>query len=84
MSGTAYLDTFANDNLPPREQWPELLFERDELAYPDRLNCAAELLDRMVARGHGASIAVRGAQLEWTYAELLERSTASPACCAPN
>lgn len=72
MSGTAYLDTFANDNLPPREQWPELLFELDELAYPERLNCAAELLDRMVARGHGASIAIRGAGLNWTYAELLE------------
>jgi 2-aminobenzoate-CoA ligase len=73
MSGTAYLDTFANDNLPPREQWPELLFELDELAYPDRLNCAAELLDRMVARGHGASTAIRGAHLDWTYAELLEK-----------
>src|SRR5690349_16361998 len=72
MSGTAYLDTFANDNLPPREQWPELLFELDELAYPERINCAAELLDAMVARGHGASMAVRGAGLSWTYAELLE------------
>ena len=40
MNGTAYLDTFANDNLPPREQWPELLFELPELAYPERLNCA--------------------------------------------
>ena len=72
MNGTAYLDTFANDNLPPREQWPELLFELDELAYPERLNCAVELLDRMVEAGHGASIAIRGASLTWTYAELLE------------
>jgi 2-aminobenzoate-CoA ligase len=73
MSGTAYLDTFANDHLPPREQWPELLFELEELRYPDRINCAAELLDAMVARGHGASIAIRGASLTWTYAELLEK-----------
>jgi 2-aminobenzoate-CoA ligase len=72
MNGTAYLDTFANDNLPPREQWPELLFELDELAYPERINCAVELLDAMVARGHGASIAIRGASLAWTYADLLE------------
>ncbi|MBD8529302.1 MULTISPECIES: AMP-binding protein [unclassified Massilia] len=71
MNGTAYLDTFANDNLPPREQWPELLFEGEELAYPERINCAGELLDAMVARGHGASIAVRGANSTWTYAELL-------------
>jgi len=73
MSKTAYLDTFANDNLPPRAQWPELLFELDELAYPERLNCAAELLDRMVAQGHGQSVAVRGAGLSWTYAQLLEK-----------
>ncbi|MGJ9419618.1 AMP-binding protein [Massilia sp. CMS3.1] len=72
MSASAYLDTFANDHLPPREQWPELLFELDELAYPERLNCAAELLDAMVARGHGASRAIRGASVNWTYAELLE------------
>ena len=72
MNGTAYLDTFANDNLPPREQWPELLFELPELAYPERLNCACELLDAMVARGHGGSVAIRGANLTWTYAELLE------------
>ena len=71
MSGTAYLDSFANDNLPPREAWPELLFELEELRYPERINCAHELLDAMVARGHGASVAVRGANLAWTYAELL-------------
>jgi len=71
MNGTAYLDTFANEHLPPREQWPDLLFEREELAYPERINCAAELLDAMVARGHGASVAVRGAATTWTYAELL-------------
>ncbi|THC45248.1 AMP-binding protein [Massilia sp. Mn16-1_5] len=73
MNGTAYLDTFANDNLPPREQWPELLFELDELQYPARLNCAHELLDAMVAQGHGESIAVRGAGVSWTYADLLDK-----------
>ena len=73
MSASAYLDTFANDNLPPREQWPELLFELDELQYPERLNCAHELLDAMVGKGHGDSIAVRGAGVSWTYAELLEK-----------
>ncbi len=72
MSASAYVDTFANDKLPPREEWPELLFELPALAYPDRINCAAELLDRTVVRGHGASVAVRGASLTWTYAELLE------------
>jgi len=72
MNGTAYLDTFANDNLPPREQWPELLFELPELVYPERINCAVELLDAMVARGHGGSIAIRGAGVNWTYDALRE------------
>jgi 2-aminobenzoate-CoA ligase len=73
MSRSAYVDTFANDSLPPREQWPELLFELDELRYPDRLNCASELLDAMVARGHGASAAIRTAVVTWTYQHLLEQ-----------
>ena len=48
---TAHVDTFARDNLPPKEQWPELLFELPEFQYPDRLNCAAELLDKAVEGG---------------------------------
>jgi 2-aminobenzoate-CoA ligase len=50
---TAHTDTFARDHLPPREQWPEFLFELPELRYPARMNCATELLDRRVADGHG-------------------------------
>ncbi|KAB2839061.1 MAG: 2-aminobenzoate-CoA ligase, partial [Burkholderiales bacterium] len=53
MPDTAHRDTFARDHLPPREQWPELIFNRPELAYPHRLNCAAALLDDRVAQGHG-------------------------------
>ncbi|MCF3135391.1 AMP-binding protein [Streptomyces olivochromogenes] len=45
MNVSAHVDTFARDHLPPPEQWPELHFELPELRYPDRLNCAAELLD---------------------------------------
>ena len=59
MSYTAHVDKFARDNLPPKVQWPELLFERPELRYPGRLNCATELLDKPVTRGHGHRIALR-------------------------
>ena len=59
MTRTAHVDTFARDNLPPRAQWPELIFELPELRYPARLNCGAELLDRMVTRGQGHRIALR-------------------------
>ena len=52
---TAHLDTFARDNLPPPEQWPVFLFELPELRFPERLNCATELLDRHVAVQAGAS-----------------------------
>ena len=75
MHRTAHLDTFARDKLPPRDQWPELLFELPELQFPERLNCAHELLDRWVAEGHGDHPCVvggdgRGGEVHWTYAEL--------------
>jgi 2-aminobenzoate-CoA ligase len=78
MPHTAHLDTFARDNLPPRSQWPQLIFGRPELQYPERLNCAAELLDRMVAAGHGERPAlwapVDGRPVHCTYRQLLARA----------
>ena len=54
MAGySAHLDSFTRDNLPPKSQWPEFLCELPELKYPARLNCATELLDKPVTRGHG-------------------------------
>ena len=50
MSYTAHLDTFARDNLPARELWPEFSFDLPELRYPERLNCATGLLDRAIER----------------------------------
>ena len=50
MSYTAHVDTFARDNLPPREQWPDFLFTRPELQYPERLNCV-HALPRPLGRG---------------------------------
>lgn len=45
-----------------------------ELAYPPRLNCAAELLDTAIERGWGGRIAFRWPGGQWTYAELLEQA----------
>ena len=71
MTRSGLVDTFARDHLPPREQWPEFLFELPELQFPPRLNCAAELLDRAVARGLGrAALRARAHGVRWTYAEL--------------
>ena len=71
---TAHADTFARDNLPPREQWPEFRFELPELRYPARMNCATVLLDDLVRAGHGARIAVRAPDGECTYAQLLAQA----------
>jgi 2-aminobenzoate-CoA ligase len=43
-----------------------------ELAYPDRLNCAAELLDARIAAGDGDRIAFHFPGGRWTYRELTE------------
>ena len=71
---TAHLDTFARDNLPPRELWPEFSFDLPELQYAERLNCATELLDRAVERGLGAKPVFYTPNERWTYGQLLERA----------
>ena len=70
---TAHLDTFARDNLPPRAQWPDFLFELPELKYPDRMNCVAELLDRWIAAGWGDRPCLISPEETLTYAQLGER-----------
>ncbi len=75
LAPSAHVDTFTRDHLPPADQWPPLLFTLPELRYPQRLNCAAELLDATIAT-HGAD---RRCLLSpdgpvWTYADLLRRA----------
>jgi 2-aminobenzoate-CoA ligase len=67
---TAHVDTFARDNLPPRELWPEFLFDGPDLQFPAQLNCATELLDRRVAAGQGERLCIQGDGIRWTYADL--------------
>ncbi len=67
----AHLDTFSHDHLPPREQWPELIFSLPELQYPERLNCCVELLDKMCEQGYADKIAIRTYTESWSYAKLL-------------
>ena len=71
MPFTAHLDTFARDRLPPPEALPEFLFELPALQFPERLNCAAELLDRHVSEGRGDRLCLRApGGVRWTYADL--------------
>jgi 2-aminobenzoate-CoA ligase len=71
---SAHVDSFARDNLPPQPEWPELLFELPELQYPGRLNCATELLDKPVTRGHGHRVAMRTPDGECTYTQLFTQA----------
>lgn len=76
MQPTAHVDTFARDHLPPEAQWPVLLLDNPDVAYPARLNCAAELLDRAIEAGHGERPAiwseVDGQPQATTYVQLRE------------
>ncbi|MGH3714808.1 MAG: AMP-binding protein [Micromonosporaceae bacterium] len=74
LSPSAHVDTFTRDNLPPADQWPEFLYELPELQYPERLNCAVELLDATIAQ-HGADRRCLITPTEtWTYGDLRRRA----------
>jgi 2-aminobenzoate-CoA ligase len=72
---SAHLDRFARENLPPRELWPIMDYSvLPELAYPPRLNAAAELLDRWVGAGQGDRTALRFPGGSWSYGKLDEQA----------
>jgi 2-aminobenzoate-CoA ligase len=72
MLASAHTDTFTRDNLPPADQWPDLLL--DGFDYPDRLNAGVELTDAMVAKGFGDHTALIGNGRRRTYKELTDWS----------
>jgi len=67
---TTHSDTFCQQGLPPVADQPVFLLER--FSYPDRLNAAVELTDRMVERGFGDRVALVGQGRSRTYAELAD------------
>ena len=73
MIRSEHIDTFARDNLPPQDQWPEFLFTLPELQYPDRVNCVTEFVDKWVTSGQGDRIAIIAPDETLTYAQLAER-----------
>jgi 2-aminobenzoate-CoA ligase len=73
MMMSAHVDTFARDNLPPRDAWPEFRFDLPELQYPAELNCISELLDRWVAAGDGGRPCLISPGETLSYAGLAER-----------
>ncbi len=72
LGPSAHVDTFARDNLPPFDQWPDILLDRPEFQYPERLNAGVELTDRMVEQGFGDHVALIGNGRRRTYKELAD------------
>jgi 2-aminobenzoate-CoA ligase len=68
LGRTAHTDTFTRDNLPPSQQWPHIALGGFD--YPEELNAAVELTDRIVARGLGDHVALIGNGRRRTYKEL--------------
>src|ERR1700730_574148 len=74
LSPSAHTDTFCRDRLPPQDQWPEFLYDLPQLRYPERLNCAAELLDATAAREGEDRPCLRSTTATWTYGETVRRT----------
>ncbi|MDT8857947.1 AMP-binding protein [Paracoccaceae bacterium Fryx2] len=70
LGPTGHSDAFTRENLPPAELWPEIGLGRFQ--YPEYLNAAVELTDRMVERGFGDHVALIGNGRQRTYKELTD------------
>jgi 2-aminobenzoate-CoA ligase len=68
LGPSAHIDTFCRDNLPHASQMP--CFDLGRFQYPDKLNAAVELTDRIVAKGFGDRTALIGNGRRRTYKEL--------------
>lgn len=70
LGPSAHIDTFSRDNLPPVAELPD--FRLAGFDYPERLNVAVELTDRMVQKGFGDNTALIGNGRRRTYKELTD------------
>ncbi len=73
MIRSAHIDTFARDQLPSPEQWPDFLFNLPELHYPDRLNCVTAFVDDWLAAGYGDHDCLISPAERLSYADLAQR-----------
>ena len=73
MGTSAHIDRFVLDHLPPPEQQPDFIFDRPELAYPDRLNAGVDLLRRAVqaAGPDGRALIDHDHEFSWSRVDLI-------------
>jgi 2-aminobenzoate-CoA ligase len=74
LGPSGHVDDFTRRNLPPFEQWPHLALDGAAFQYPEYLNAAVELTDRIVEKGLGDQIALIGNGRQRTYKELSDWS----------
>jgi 2-aminobenzoate-CoA ligase len=67
---TAHVDPFVRESLPPRELWPDLLYDLPDLRYPPQTNVVSEILDSHVSAGRGDAPCLVGDSFSWSYKEL--------------
>ncbi|MGY1641849.1 AMP-binding protein [Geodermatophilus sp. SYSU D00703] len=73
LSASAHVDPFCREHLPAPGQWP--VIDLGDLRYPERLNCATELLDGTIGRLGPDRPCVRApGGPAWTYAEVRARA----------
>lgn len=67
------IDTFACENLPAIELWPEIDLTHSAYHYPDRFNCVTRFLDQWIERGEGHRTALVTPSDRWTYDNLYQQ-----------
>lgn len=72
LGPTGHSDTFTRDRLPPEDQQP--VFRLEGFDYPEYMNAAVELTDKMVEKGFGDHTALIGNGRQRTYKELTDWS----------
>lgn len=70
LGPSGHIDSFARDNLPPADQWPDLNLGAHH--YPEFINVGYEFTDRMVEQGFGDHTALIGNGRRRTYKELTD------------
>ncbi|CBS88612.1 Benzoate-CoA ligase (plasmid) [Azospirillum lipoferum 4B] len=71
MAPSGHIDSFTRDRLPAPSQRPDLILERPELQYPERLNAASVLIDGWRERGwDGRPCLIGGDGEVWSYGRM--------------
>ena len=70
LGPTGHEDSFARDNLPPADMWPEIKLGAH--TYPGHINVGVELTDKMVEKGFGDHTALIGNGRRRSYKELAD------------